>query len=328
MSSSSRKPPGGDFYQQRLKAWQPILTPTWVVVTFLAVGVIFVPIGFILKAASDSVVEVSIPYGFDGATHCTDGNSACTVAITIPEDMEPPVYVYYELRNFYQNHRRYVKSRSDAQLQGELISYDNLVDCDPLRTLPGNTGPNPPALFPCGLIAYSFFNDSYTFPAQYPLIESGIAWESDKDKFKNPSQAAIDAATGQEWLWDVIPFMEGNDEVGRRLENEHFIVWMRTAALPTFRKLYGRVDNEKLAKGSTLQVDISNVYDVDSFDGEKRLVLSTMSWMGGKNDFLGIAYIVVGFLCIVLGALFWAKQRFCGRALGDTDFLVWNAHRR
>jgi len=26
--------------------------------------------------------------------------------------MEGPVYVYYQLDNFYQNHRRYVKSRS------------------------------------------------------------------------------------------------------------------------------------------------------------------------------------------------------------------------
>lgn len=32
--------------------------------------------------------------------------------------MEGPVYVYYELRKFYQNHRSYVKSRSFDQLKG------------------------------------------------------------------------------------------------------------------------------------------------------------------------------------------------------------------
>jgi hypothetical protein len=26
--------------------------------------------------------------------------------------------------------------------------------------------------------------------------------------------------------------------------NEHFIVWMRTAGLPTFRKLYGKIDQD------------------------------------------------------------------------------------
>ena len=38
--------------------------------------------------------------------------------VTVPEKMKAPVYVYYELDNFYQNHRRYVKSRSDSQLSG------------------------------------------------------------------------------------------------------------------------------------------------------------------------------------------------------------------
>jgi len=33
--------------------------------------------------------------------------------------MIAPVYVYYQLDNFYQNHRRYVKSRDYKQLMGE-----------------------------------------------------------------------------------------------------------------------------------------------------------------------------------------------------------------
>lgn len=34
--------------------------------------------------------------------------------------MKPPIYVYYELDNYFQNHRRYVKSRSSLQLLGEV----------------------------------------------------------------------------------------------------------------------------------------------------------------------------------------------------------------
>ena len=48
----------------------------------------------------------------------------CTVTFTPDRDMEPPIYVYYELHNFYQNHRRYVKSRSDKQLMGENLDDD------------------------------------------------------------------------------------------------------------------------------------------------------------------------------------------------------------
>ncbi|MFS7906735.1 putative CDC50/LEM3 family protein [Helianthus anomalus] len=31
--------------------------------------------------------------------------------------MKQPIYVYYQLDNYYQNYRRYVKSRSDQQLR-------------------------------------------------------------------------------------------------------------------------------------------------------------------------------------------------------------------
>ncbi|XP_047000868.1 cell cycle control protein 50A-like [Schistocerca americana] len=36
----------------------------------------------------------------------------------------PPVFIYYQLSNYYQNHRRYVNSRDDYQLRGKL--YDRV----------------------------------------------------------------------------------------------------------------------------------------------------------------------------------------------------------
>ncbi len=45
-------------------------------------------------------------------------------------------------------------------------------------------------------------------------------------------------------------------------------------------------------------------YLVDMFNGQKRFIMSTTSWVGGKNDFLGVAYMVVGSLCILLGIVF------------------------
>lgn len=44
-------------------------------------------------------------------------------------------------------------------------------------------------------------------------------------------------------------------------------------------------------------------YPVLSFDGRKHMVLSTISWMGGKNPFLGIAYIIVGAIWFILGVV-------------------------
>lgn len=61
--------------------------------------------------------------------------------------------VYYGLTNFYQNHRRYVKSRDDNQLHGADVKKSGLSsDCSPY------TGNDSYAYAPCGAIANSMFN--------------------------------------------------------------------------------------------------------------------------------------------------------------------------
>ena len=77
---------------------------------------------------------------------------------------------------------------------------------------------------------------------------------------------------------------------------------MRTAGLPNFRKLWGRIEGDLLA--STYIVRISNNYDVSTYDGSKYFVLSTTNAFGGKNYFLAICYIIVGCLCILFAIVF------------------------
>jgi hypothetical protein len=105
--------------------------------------------------------------------------------------------------------------------------------------------------------------------------------------------------------------------------NEHFIVWMRTAGLPTFRKLYGKID-KSLKKGDMLTFQISANFEVDSFGGSKSIVISNLGEFGGKNSFLGISYIVVGSVSLLLGVLFALKQAISPRTLGDTRYLAWS----
>jgi hypothetical protein len=54
-------------------------------------------------------------------------------------------------------------------------------------------------------------------------------------------------------------------------EDEHFIVWMRVAALPNFRKLWGKVETD-LRQGDVITVSLQNRYNTYSFDGQKKLV--------------------------------------------------------
>lgn len=76
-------------------------------------------------------------------------------------------------------------------------------------------------------------------------------------------------------------------------KQEDLIVWMRTAAFSTFRKLYGKIKID-LEANSNITVVIQNNFNIYEFGGEKQLVLSTSSWIVGKNQFLGRAYLFVG----------------------------------
>lgn len=49
--------------------------------------------------------------------------------------------------------------------------------------------------------------------------------------------------------WSQPVYELSTDQTNNGFQNEDFIVWMRTAALPTFRKLYRRIDSGKFSAG-------------------------------------------------------------------------------
>lgn len=278
----------------------------------------------------------------------SDVRCTCEVEVDINNDFGGrETFLYYALDNFYQNHRAYVSSRWDAQLRAVTTSVSG--ECSPLdRDENGNK------YAPCGLVANSLFNDTIRISrclngdcsAAVPVSLSGrhIAWESDRrTKFNNPTPDP-----GQD-LCDAPGFVDGAKlpnwpvpacQMGRNTsvyhaqsplfnssgvgyENEDFIVWMRTAALPNFRKLYRRV-KDPLPNGKyVFHIDYN--YPVKNFNGEKKIVLSTLSWQGGRNPFLGICYLVVGGLCFAIVGVFLILIKFKGRELGSDDYLQWDS---
>ena len=76
--------------------------------------------------------------------------------------MEKPVYFYYRLESYYQNHRGYKDSRSTDQLQGtvDVNDYDELVDDCTTKTSEDDEDESSKVFLPCGKIPTSNFNGS------------------------------------------------------------------------------------------------------------------------------------------------------------------------
>ncbi|KAJ3517800.1 hypothetical protein NLJ89_g286 [Agrocybe chaxingu] len=308
-----RRPANTAFKQQRLKAWQPILTPKTVLPTLFVVGILFAPIGGLLIWGSSRITEITIDYTecerltpspANGTFSFSDVPSnkysyrlsasdkdakpatpryafldntenstvtdvlqkrQCIVEFDIPADLHPTVLWYYKLSNFFQNHRRYVKSLNSDQLKGKFVSAKDLDDgdCKPLGSI------NNTAIYPCGLIANSFFNDTFSTPIllnpsgssessqPYVFSSKGIAWPGEAKKY---ASSPIGPG-GYSSLSEIVPppnwalqypdgvYTEENPPPDLRA-NEHFQNWMRTAGLPTFTKLYGRNDVDVMQKGT------------------------------------------------------------------------------
>ncbi|EPQ28330.1 uncharacterized protein PFL1_04157 [Pseudozyma flocculosa PF-1] len=367
---TQRKPANTAFKQQRLKAWQPILTPRTVLPTFFLIGLVFAPIGAVLYYFSQQVNEFTIDYTdcrtapaspqqqqiptskYDYQLH--DKNTSnyqpptwswdeaartCDLYFSVPAQLDASVFLYYKLTNYYQNHRRYVKSFDSDQLLGKAVSRSTIDggECKPLD-IDDASGK---IIYPCGLIANSVFNDTFADPVllnvaggdsqnqTYVMSERGIVWPGERDKYKPTSYSANDIVPPPFWTGagagGAFGFPQGysNGTIFDPSDNEHFMVWMRTAGLPTFRKLYKRNDAEPMPAGRYL-LRVTDNYPVAMFKGTKSVVFSTVSWVGGRNPFLGLAYIAVAALSVLLGLIFTARHLIRPRKLGDMSFLSWN----
>ncbi|VDO04652.1 unnamed protein product [Rodentolepis nana] len=317
----SKKPKESKFYQQKLWAWQPILTASNICPYFYVVAILFVPLGAFFLVTSNAVIEKSIPY-----THCVDQNNRtcaeviksspntpcnCILTLNLAENVPGPLYVFYGLTNFFQNHRRYVMSRDDEQLNGKLITSPS-GDCAPYRY--SKVDGVEKIIAPCGAIANSIFNDTFDMVyvedhegnAKHETVKfnfDNIAWKSDRDvKFGKPPTWAN---TTKPINW-AKPIQEINANAYSGYSQ--LLVWMRTAALPNFRKSYADIVHEGVfAKGlpaGQYRITVKYFYPVTQFSGTKRFIISQASWLGGQNPSLGIAYIVVGCIHAALAVVF------------------------
>jgi hypothetical protein len=184
------------------------------------------------------------------------------------------------------------------------------------------------------------------------LNEEGISLETDrKSKFgqpteftsqKNPGGAVCDSLlekTGAKSYRDADNidwcFWYPNDDATEYLyemypevsplmgvTDEHFIVWMRTASTPTFRKLYGKISGD-FNKGDIVSFNVTSNFEVRSYSSTKALILTTQGTFGNKNPNLGVTYLVVGSISFFFLLSFGIKHTVAPRPWGTHLIRDW-----
>jgi len=288
-----------------------------------------------------------------------NANENCTLQFTVPQTMKPPVLVYYELHNFHQNHRAYFASRDDFQLTGQVGNQakTSAVACEPINKL-GNITINPCGLIAntffndkITLLDNGAVDDE---GLNLTMVEEGIAWRTDLEyRFKMPDgyqqqecpQDGCDASCCTNLGWSCKQPAIGKDDKCyaydypeddttqylyetypniisplEHVTNEHFVVWMRVATRPNFRKLYGYIE-QTIPAGTLLEFEINLNYVVESFGGKKALVISTNNAWGGKDKYVGITLYAMGYFCLACGIIFAIKHWFRPRRIADRKYL-------
>lgn len=181
-------------------------------------------------------------------------------------------------------------------------------------------------LFQCRIYTDTFSNltslgtDSNT---TYLWSEKNIAWPGEKRKYVTKPGYNVSEIVPPPFWHDRFPNGYTDDNLPDLKTDEHFQNWMRIAGLPTFAKLWGRNDSMALAPGryqmtinlsecllsvqrcsgavAEVGASLSIDFPVTEYKGTKSIVISSAAWMGGKNPFLGWAYVGGSGLLLLLG---------------------------
>jgi hypothetical protein len=218
-----------------------------------------------------------------------------TVEFDLGKVVSGRFFLYYELEGFQHNHFRFSGSFSEAQMLGRY--EERPAECSALNMA------NDHPIFPCGLLPYYFFTDSYDHDSENESFEeTGIAWNGEiGNLFKEPNEQYP-----REWryLLRLSPEFEGETL------NEHFIVWMRITKDSHFRKLWAKAKVEEL--GPKLTFDINCDYSYKIFRGPRKLVLVKVGGLGGKNMFITIVNFALFALCGIFTLAFKFMCCTCG----------------
>ncbi len=177
-----------------------LITPTFrcAMICYFVFACVLTLFGIVCYMKATELNDFRFQYDNHCKTYLKTG-TICRVPIVPTKTLINPK-IYYELKNFYANHRNFVKSRSFKQLRGvDGLTVNQLGKCDPIKQVKdlgqenayisvggSKLAPEAPAN-PCGLIAKYRFNDVFvrlidqTSGVAIAIDDTNIAHSVDKN---------------------------------------------------------------------------------------------------------------------------------------------------
>ena len=286
-------------FRQELKSYTPEWNTRCSIITDLILLIISLIIGILLIYYSKTNIEIKIEY-----TKCSKNfeyisspnKKLCKILFKIEQKIPKNIYVYYKLENFYLNHRKLIESKNWRELRGEETNtkigcrnayYMNEMfeeNSPHYQNEWGHTFNGTDRASPCGLLARSFFNDTFELMNEngtyITIEETGIASPYLKKKFFKRRK---DYQNNQ-WI-DV--------------ENEHFINWMNIETFNNFQKVWGKITTDLQPGKYYLIVNDNYDYNISEY-GKKYFIISNTN-VFGINNLAGYFFIgVAGYLSLII----------------------------
>ena len=195
---------GNFLLRQELKNLTLEPTPLCSMLCNLIVGIIFLSVISPLLKSADDYISYKVEY--------TDCNmklgEKCIKTLEVNETLEGPILVYYEVQDFYINHKEFVRSKKFSQLQNSVKTDEKYFQCEGAQymyqvkddgvyeSFTGFPLLNTSVAYPCGLFAKYMFNDTFVMKnsemKEVKINETGIAYEDHKRLlFKNNENANV-----------------------------------------------------------------------------------------------------------------------------------------
>lgn len=231
VNANTNRPDGSRMMQQQMRMWEPVLTLGWSIGICFTIAALCIALGVAIVYTSTTLTTLRVVYdGDEGYAVQPDGNISqfnncrldspadansfhanhtCFVSMTLPNDVQSPVRVFYELDRYYQNHRRFVSSMIRAQFTDEWRPNAgwSMLECPPMKSVVSELctvgdceSPDDAKqrdFFPCGIVANTLFNDIFwlhegTLPSgekltRTDLVSKGIGRIYAAHNNKNPT---------------------------------------------------------------------------------------------------------------------------------------------